>query len=170
MTKTQWAELTGKEQWDVLVALRGPDCQRSEGIKWFSTSVLRMAMHTVMRVGGTLNPDLHLIVVPADWWGLERELNPKGSSNHGLGWSPGHFFGHVVEAAQVLKIPVIEIDNTVYVRGIAIPAPLAALEFIKYLPSTKNGEWAKVELARHLKAHFGITDKNKEQLINHADD
>lgn len=169
MTKTQWAELTGKEQWDVLVALRGPDCQRSEGIKWFSTSVLRMAMHTVMRVGGTLNPDLHLIVVPADWWGLERELNPKEGPSHGLGWSPRHFFGHVVEAAQVLKIPAIEIDNSVYVKGISTQPPLAALQFIKSLPSTKGGEAAKVELTRHLKDHFGLTAKNMENLV-HAHD
>ena len=158
MTKTEWATLNGKQQWDVQVALRGPDCQHSEPIKWLTTSVIRWAMHTVMRVGGTLNDDLKCVVVPSDTHILDRELRQERSRDQlVLCWSPQHFFNHVVEAAQVCGLPYYIIPNDTYLPAVAETHPQYTL--------LRLWAWAKdeprsiklyTELNRHLTEHFHV--------------
>jgi hypothetical protein len=65
LSTKEWDAFTPKQRWDVIVALRGPDVARSEIIKWFTTSVIRGKMREVMRVGGQVNNDLNLIILPA---------------------------------------------------------------------------------------------------------
>lgn len=95
-TKEEWAQFDGKKQWDIQVALRGPDCTKPESIKWFSTAVLRGVMQKAMRVGGTVNEDLRLIILP--------QAGPHGALKC---WAWSHFSEHVRIAAHWLEIPVI---------------------------------------------------------------
>ena len=118
MTKSQWEDLSGKQRWDTLVALRGPDCQHSENIKWFSTGVLRWSLHTVIRVGGTLNQTFKHILVPSEI-NLTERLIRATSSLSTLAWSPTHFFQHLREAADVCGINVYDIPSDVYWEAMA---------------------------------------------------
>lgn len=125
MNKTEWKELTPKQQWDILVAMRGPDCHNSEPIKWLTTAVLRSSMSEVMRVGGTINEDLKMVVVPANWSAhsllkLVEPINPstkealeKIAPPHGF-FYPGHFFQHILEAASILGLPSLMVGTTLW--------------------------------------------------------
>lgn len=107
MTKEEFEGLSGKAQWDVKVALRGPDVKRSNTAKWFTTSVIRHKVSNIMRVGGTVNDHLNLIIIPD---------NP-GAIRTGelLGWDASHFINHIIEAAQILSIRCIPIPTKVWV-------------------------------------------------------
>ena len=164
MTKTQWAELCGKQQWDVLVSLRGPDCRHSENIKWFTTAVIRWAMHTVMRVGGTLNPDLKMIVVSST---PDVSVYGAGISSV-MRWDPVHFFNHVYTAAQVLEIPVYTIPSGIYMLAVAEPSHphLAVLKMYEGLSKLPHSPYLALvkELERHLRTRFEV-DPNKQPPI-----
>ena len=168
MTKTQWAELTGKQQWDVMVALRGPDCQHSENIKWVTTSVIRWALHTIMRVGGTLNDDLRVVVVPASGGlGLDKPIRDQMSKDRVRSWSPSHFFQHVDEAAQVLGIPTHWVDGEVYLRAMREPQ---ILHTIVRLWEAAQADEAKqdlaIELGRHLFSRWGVAPEKILAALN----
>ena len=105
MDVVRWGRLSGKQQWDILVALRGPDCGNSEIIKWFTTGVIRGEMAPVMRVGGTVNSDLRCVVLPEKF--QETYLVPGGT----MPWNSGHFFQHVSEAATILGLPLVVIKQ-----------------------------------------------------------
>ena len=160
MTETKWAELTGKQQWDVQVALRGPDCQYSEPIKWLTTSVIRWACHDIMRVGGTLNEDLKCVVVPQDPYLLDCRIKEATTALPKLlYWSPSHFFQHVGEAAEVLGIPVYTAYNDLYIEAIMSgPAPNCVAMLWK---SSPKGSPIQDELGRHLLTQFGIDTPGK---------
>lgn len=64
-SEAEWNRLTPKQQWDTIVALRGPDFRGSETVKWYTTSVIRGKMRKILRVGGTVNTDLNLVVIPS---------------------------------------------------------------------------------------------------------
>lgn len=99
-----WEELSGKGKWDVQVALRGPDAENSDTMKWFTTSVIRGACSKVMRVGGLVNDSLGFVLLPS---GDGPRITTHGFNYH-------HFFTHVREAAGWLDIPVITIPATVW--------------------------------------------------------
>ena len=153
MTKTRWAELTGKQQWDVQVALRGPDCQQSENIKWITTSVLRWAMHTVMRVGGTINEDLRVTIIPADPHEVDRVVRSSKLLKV-LCWSPAHFFQHVREASGVLGIGCWSLPNEDYFEAASLSHQHFSL--VRLWESAKQHNLLPLqdELERHLIHHF----------------
>ena len=136
MTKTKWVELTPKQQWDVLVSLRGPDCQHSESIKWLTTAVIRWAMHSILRVGGTINSTLPGVIIPFDYMTLETQIS-AGQGKSVLSWSPAHFFQHVEEAAQILGIPVYTVPPDVYIKAAAKHSSLKVLYVL--------WQWAKTD-------------------------
>jgi hypothetical protein len=163
MTKSKWADLTPKQQWDTLVAMRGPDAHSSEPIKWFTTAVIRGAMRSVMRVGGTVNSDCNLIIVPSKW-GRTRsgEKSTIPPIWQGVNWQ--HFFQHVYEAAEVLDIPRCDYPdpkwweimgkaiygNQLYLpvtlaKGIERECPEAFEELKRHIESYHGVEWEKVE-------------------------
>lgn len=126
MTKEQWANLTPKAQWDIMVALRGPDLNGSNGLKWITASVIRGEMQNVFRVGGLVNSSLHAVFIPNSWGsGSASWLYPDpdvfkgqwGQSSFGL-WSGYHFFEHIITAASHLNIPGISVDDAVYREAI----------------------------------------------------
>lgn len=173
MTKTAWAELTPKAQWDIQVAMRGPDCQNSEGIKWLTTGVIRWAMHTVMRVGGSLNEDLKIILVPNDCYTLDKEIRAK-TEDKTLSWSPAHFFQHVIEAAHWLGITAVPIPNEVYLQAVRQSQPAMGLYVIWVWANEGSGDnnpyesvfhsKVKLEVERHLEHQFGITPEQLPKL------
>ncbi len=152
MTKTRWAELSEKQQWDVQVALRGPDCQYSESIKWVTTSVIRWALHTIMRVGGILNEDLKLIIIPSDCWSLNKEVK---HATRVMCWSPQHFFQHVAEAAKVCEIPVVSVPNVIYIQAVSLDINWAMVKLWEWADAHTTHAFLAKELARHCSTRFG---------------
>lgn len=108
ITKTFWEALNEKAKWDVKVALRGPDSYYGETLKWYTTSVIRGHMRKVFRVGGTVNSDLKLVILPLSSYGGNPIKKDKTS------WNCTHFIEHVETAAVWLKIPVIHIPPTLW--------------------------------------------------------
>jgi hypothetical protein len=94
ITEDFWNSLGGKERWDSIAALRGPDLRNSDTLKWFTTSVIRRRMSGVMRVGGLVNQELPFVVLPKE-------------SLRDSDFSATHFVGHVYEAARWLQIPMV---------------------------------------------------------------
>lgn len=109
LTKTAWGEFSPKAQWDCVVALRGPDSNYGETVKWFTTSVIRGKMQGVMRVGGLVNSHLNLVVLPATHWS-EEEAGPSKKS----AWNYHHFCTHVRTAADWLDIPILLAESDVW--------------------------------------------------------
>lgn len=105
ITKAQWADYKGKQRWDVLVALRGPDLKGSEVLKWFTTAVIRHRMSTAERVGGTVNHQLGFVVIPSGY-GYSYDSNSK--------FDASHFLEHVHVAANHLGIPVVGVPNDLF--------------------------------------------------------
>ena len=154
MTKPQWEGLNGKQRWDVIVSLRGPDCQHSDSIKWVTTSVIRWALHTVMRVGGTLNEDLRAIIIPSDPWSLEKEARQCHPSRV-MCWSPQHFFQHIQEAAQVCNVPVVTVPNGVFLKAVEQQPPYVCVVVWEWAHTQDGRGDLTKELARHTSTKFG---------------
>lgn len=148
MTKPQWAQLTEKQQWDTIVALRGPDSNYGETLKWFTTSVIRGQMAPIMRVGGLVNTDLKLVVLP----------NGGSEVGHGYeGWNHGHFCQHISEAAvnlglNILWLPASDWHKVMRMRHIAQcgEAIITAAEKAAAEGETSKQASALKELRRHL--------------------
>ncbi len=109
MTKAKWATLDLKQQWDVEVALRGPDCKGSDVIKWFTSSVIRGEMRGVRRVGGMINDSLHMVIVPDR---IPRLPVKPADVPQFYWWDHRHFFGHVIEAAHCLGLPIWQLQGS----------------------------------------------------------
>lgn len=181
LTATQWESFTPKQKWDVIVALRGPDTHNSETMKWFTTAVIRGKMRKVMRVGGMVNPDLNLIIIPSGSInGIEppypkekKEFEPypgeakitrkvpiipePATTTYALWreatlvylrnrrtWSEGHFFQHVMEAAEILYIPIATVEGETYRKIVGHYHRKAAEKFAACLPDEAD------ELKRHI--------------------
>ena|SRR3990167_386833 len=111
MNREQWDSLNEKGQWDIKVALRGPDSYFGETLKWFTTAVIRGQMKDVFRVGGTVNSDLKLIVLPKS--GHYDE--PISEVSYGkFAWNATHFIEHVRQAADWIGIPVLKIPKELW--------------------------------------------------------
>ena len=106
MTLTEWNALNDKGQWDIKVALRGPDCPGdSETIKWYSTAVLRGQLTNVFRVGGTINTHLKMIILPTDGDGQE--------------WGAHHWVDHVHTAAYWMRLPTVLVPGPAYWKAVS---------------------------------------------------
>lgn len=105
MTVKAWEALTPKQRWDVIVAMRGPDCRNSEPIKWVSTAIIRHAMRDVIRVGGLINPYLKAVFYCPNL--------PKGVKGEAT-FDPHHFSTHVEEASEILGIPYLMIPADIW--------------------------------------------------------
>ena len=101
LTPSQWRSLPDKGKWDIQVALRGPDSYYGEALKWYTTGVIRGHVRNVMRVGGTVNTDLRLVVCPLDRTG--KKVTDS--------WNAGHFLDHIIAAATWLGLPVLYIPT-----------------------------------------------------------
>lgn len=107
MTKEEWKGLSKKQQWDVLVSLRGPDIKGSETLKHFTTGVIRKAMSNLIRVGGQLS-DLGFVVVPTP--GMNVFYGGGGPIRVDL----DHFALHTYEAAEILGVPIVCVPGDVW--------------------------------------------------------
>ena len=107
MTKTDWADLTLKQQWDVKVALRGPDLHNNN-LKLYTTAIIRWACSNVMRVGGTVNHACPVIVLPLNLGSLSR------GEQSAWGFDTYHFITHIQEAAEILNIPTVSIPRNLW--------------------------------------------------------
>lgn len=127
MTKSQWERASEKAQWDIKVALRGPDSNYGETLKWFTTSVIRGQMQNVFRVGGLVNPDLELVVLPG-----RGELTPtqKEELKGTAAWNCRHFCDHIQTAAAHIGIGLLRIEASVWHKVMRGESALAAGETI----------------------------------------
>ncbi len=103
-SKEFWKALTSKQRWDVLTAMRGPDLKPGCGLKWFTTAVLRLVTRDVLRQDGTsaqINGQIPWVTV-----------SPSGlPSGFMVGFEYKHFAQHVIDAANILKVPVVNVDH-----------------------------------------------------------
>ena len=112
MNREQWDSLSDKGQWDIKVALRGPDSYFGETLKWFTTAVIRGQMKEVFHVGGSVNSDLKLVILPRSSHYSEE---PSTESQHGkFSWNSSHFIEHVRQAADWMGIPVLKIPRELW--------------------------------------------------------
>lgn len=164
MNIQKWGGLTQKQQWDIIVAMRGPDCGNSEMIKWFSTGVIRYHMSPIMRVGGTVNDRLNCVVVPDGW---NTGILPKGVKRDEKSapftyWNASHFFQHVIEAAELLELPVVYVQQEEWNKAVCgelghhgATAALAAA----ITPGYEDSKGASV-----LKAYNEVLNGTREKL------
>lgn len=149
MTKAEWAELPGKGQWDIMVALRGPDSCYGETLKWYTTSVIRGHLVGVIRVGGLINTDLNLIIVPSSW-------SYFGATTGKAAWCGSHFLDHVRSAAEWLHIPELRIELDLWHKVMSQGSAVAAAKTILSAGAAWQGGrgfYSKTgldELARHM--------------------
>ena len=158
MTKSGWADLSDKAQWDIKVALRGPDANFPETLKWFTTSVIRGQVREVFRVGGLVNADLNLVVLP--YGSLEEE--DSSYPPQPFRWNYDHFFTHVQEAAFHLGVPKLQLPGQTYRRIMLINSATKAAkemiaaseaegaEFLPYSPKSLFSPAGIAEIKRHL--------------------
>lgn len=97
LSKEAWERMEGKARWDSIVALRGPDLTGSEALKWFTSSVIRHRLSSVMRVGGLINSQLGFVVLPIGCCMASPDSR----------FDLSHFLNHVHEAAAWLGVPVV---------------------------------------------------------------
>lgn len=138
MTKEDWKSLTKKQQWDVIVSLRGPDIRRSEVIKSFTTGVIRYGMSNLMRVGGQLST-LGFVVIPNDSVFKKPEKADSGSIWPDL----NHFAQHTYEAAEIIGIPIISVPGPIWEKMVL----------------ASNDHNAKVLFLEYMKDNPGIVSK-----------
>ena len=156
MDVVRWGRLSGKQQWDILVALRGPDCGNSEIIKWFTTAVIRGEMSPVMRVGGTVNTDLKAVVLP------EKFQSPYiAPAKEGMPWNSGHFFQHVTEAATILGLPLVVVKQEQWDKAMSMGATDATSVLIEGLDQEDKSPGV-VELLRYSE-YLGLRKKGTKK-------
>lgn len=134
--------------WDVMVALRGPDAFKSEGIKWYSTAVIRGIMSKAIRVGGTVNMDLGVVVLP--WVGFSEGVRIETD------WNWQHYIQHVEEAAHWLEIPVLHVNLASWWenRGLESRGKLGKI-FLANVSPHHVSKSAVDELSRHVDFLYG---------------
>lgn len=145
ITKVKWEKFSGKERWDCIVALRGPDCTNPGLMKWFTTAVIRWRMSQVMRIGGMVNDALGCIIIP--------ELALPITSPFSL----AHFIQHTWEAAVNLDIPILRVDLSTWEKALRptkekVSAGIEFYRAISKLPLTYGG----TELRRHLVEDYNL--------------
>jgi len=145
--KTTWKALDGKAKWDCMVALRGPDCNDPEHIKWFTTAIIRQRLRIAIRVGGLVNERLGCIIIP-DLYSIIASP-----------FSLVHFIQHTREAANILEIPVLRIKYELWDAAIQTAyQPQTAVRFYKAIVAAFPGSQspAQIELRRHIVEDCGL--------------
>lgn len=99
-----WSELSKKQQWDVKVALRGPDLANTN-LKIYTTAIIRWVCSSAMRTGGAINSFCPVLMLPKDLYQLRRGEDTR------WGFDLYHFMVHIQEAAMVLEIPSVEMTR-----------------------------------------------------------
>lgn len=154
LTASQWNRLSEKAQWDIKVALRGPDANYGDTLKWFTTSVIRGKVSEVFRVGGLVNHDLNLIVIPrGKKWGDPAPVQEAYRKVGYLGWNYHHFIDHIKQAAAYLDLPELPIPAELWHRLMqGQSARGSGEELLTYLLTTDDSYLAphQDELQRHL--------------------
>lgn len=138
MDKEQWKNLSGKCQWDVTVALRGPDVKRSEVIKSFTTSVIRSCMSRIIRVGGQLS-DYGFVLLPSGSVFKAPKQDPSQPVTF-LRPDMDHFLGHVREAADILDIPIISVTAASWENIMLAMSPQEGMKRFLLLLKSLNEE------------------------------
>lgn len=96
-----WLSFSDKDRWDVMTALRGPD-HANTGLKWYTTAVIRGVVAPVLRTNGT-----SAVVIAEPRLLLAPDAVPKFFGEFNI----QHFLGHVVDAAEVLGLPIRYVDR-----------------------------------------------------------
>lgn len=154
-TKEAWKKLSGKERWDVIVAMRGPDTRNEGALKWFVTGPLRAKMWPILKADGgsaLVNKDLNLIVVPTGTIGPQEMIgNLLLPPNFAL-FNLDHFIQHAREAAGILGVPILYVPRQAWLKGMVANGPETTCQiWLDALPESPG----KDELARHAKALKG---------------
>ncbi len=148
ITQEYWDGLSEKAQWDIKVALRGPDSYYGETLKWFTTSVIRGYCKRIFRVGGTVNSDLKLVILPApSGW------NPTPVKTS---WNYKHFVEHVALAAEWLNIPILYIPSDKWheVMQLDHAAQAAKMVLNEVVANPENHYSQKPKKLAELKRHY----------------
>lgn len=158
MTREIWDDLPDKAKWDIQVALRGPDSYYGEVLKWFTTSVIRGQMKDVFRVGGLVNPDLQLVILPSgESESIYRTFRAAGP----LAWKYSHFVEHIGAAANWIGLPKMRVVPEVWHESMRASNTRQAIELILQAANAwvSQGVYDKLyrvphikELERHMKS------------------
>jgi len=125
ITKANWKALGEKARWDVLCALRGPDCpedMRGWLLKYLTTAIIRNEVWDVLKAQGgsaLINKELRVMLMPSSLLSINSFIGQQRP-----GWSSfnaHHFLTHQLEAANWLGIPVLRFPREVWINAI-IPA------------------------------------------------
>lgn len=132
MNREHWEGLSEKGQWDIKVALRGPDSYFGETLKWFTTAVIRGQVREIFRVGGSVNSDLKLVILPKGY--TYDNSGPEQATR--FSWNASHFIEHISQAATWLGIPVLKIPRDLWNQTMQRSSYVqAAKEILAYLQS-----------------------------------
>lgn len=157
MDRDTWKNLSGKSQWDVTVALRGPDVKRSEVIKSFTTSVIRSNMSGIIRVGGQLS-DYGFVLLPNGSVFKAPKQDPTLPVTF-LRPDMDHFLGHVSEAANILGIPIVYVDPPAWEAIMLEPSPQhGMIKFLKHIAGHESDyvQWNVLDKIHELQQTYGI--------------
>ena len=162
ITREQWESMSDKAHWDVKVSLRGPDSYYGETLKWFTTSVIRGQMKDVFRVGGTVNSDLKLIILPKS----DHYDKPISEDLGRFAWNADHFIEHVRQAADWIGIPVLKIPKELWNVTMCYPNQrqscleiLTVMKPLKKMPS----EGIPLEFPNSPKGNLKDSEDTKQQ-------
>lgn len=145
MSLEQWSNLSEKAQWDIKVALRGPDSYYGETLKWFTTSVIRGRVRKVFRVGGTVNSDLKLVVVSVL---PHKEIREKTQ------WNCHHFMDHIRAAASHMGLPQLFVPEDLWHETMQMSSPIEAIDkLVKELDGSPGLAKVSPALLTELKRH-----------------
>src|SRR3990167_7782282 len=114
MTREEWDQLSDKAQWDIKVAMRGPDSNYGEVLKWYTTAVIRGQVRYAFRVGGLYNTDLKLVVVPAGARAREEKSLKPFEKAGAVAWNWHHFTDHIITAARWLNVPRLYVTHDIW--------------------------------------------------------
>lgn len=153
LTASQWEKMSEKAQWDIKVALRGPDSYYGETLKWYTTSVIRGRCRKVFRVGGTVNQDLKAVVLPDNRHG---DITYKKAGK--VAWNAAHFLEHIEAAASWLNIPILYIPTETWHEVMQMGNQVAAGQAILQAAEAKERKpdpKAIAEVKRHVEKKLG---------------
>lgn len=149
MTANDWSRLSNKARWDIMVSLRGPDAHYGDTLKWFTTAVIRGRVSGAIYVGGVVNPDLNLLILPKYPF---RE--PSVHIINGQYWNVAHFIEHLSEASTWLNIP-----------NLTLP-----VEFWHKVMKRTSRQKAAVEILSKMRQSAGLPNTLLQELQRHYDE
>jgi len=157
ISKDRWYnELSEKNRWDVMVAMRGPDSQFPNSnyvLKYFTTAVIRGEVWEILRCAGgsaLYNTDDRYIILPdGDLYPPDLfDNNPEQSLQWRYGFNLDHFVKHIEKARVVLDIPTFYVPTHIWLIMMEHPGIKGA---VKFLLSHKVSDQLHANLNRTLK-------------------